>query len=97
MQDGVITVTDAIKLNNPGTAAFTLMLGRKPELAGGVIDLGDCVVEYSPALTARLDDFDMDMEDDSIRKRWGGLQIYRVLLESGSFTEGEFTLTVRRK
>jgi len=97
MQDGVITVTDAIKLNNPGTAAFTLMLGRKPELAGGVIDLGDCVIEYSSALTARLDDFDMDMEDDSIRKRWGGLQIYRVLLESADFTEGEFTLTVRKK
>ena len=59
--------------------------------------LGDCVIEYSPALTARLDDFDMDMEDDSIRKRWGGLQIYRVLLESAEFTEGEFALTVRRK
>ena len=97
MQDGVITVTDAIKLKNPGTAAFTLMLGRKPELAGGSIDLGDCVIEYSPALTARLDDFDMDMEDDSIRRRWGGLQIYRVLLESDSFTESEFTLTVRRR
>ena len=37
------------------------------------------------------------MEDDSIRKRWNGLQIYRVLLESGDFTEDSFTLTVRRK
>jgi len=37
------------------------------------------------------------MEDSSIREYWEGVEIHRVLLETGEFAEGTFTITVRAK
>ena len=56
-----------------------------------------CVIGYSPNLTATLDDFDVEMEDSSIREYWEGVEIHRVLLETGEFAEDTFTITVRAK
>lgn len=97
MADGVISVSDDVKLSAPGSVVFTLMCGRKPIIGDGVITFdGGFTLRYPSALTAVLDDFDMEMEDGSIRQRWYGLTIYRLLLKSGEFTEGSFTVKLSR-
>ncbi len=98
MRDGVIRVEDAIAFDKEGDAVFTLMCGERPDLScPGEIRFEGALLTYPESLTAELDDFDMDMEDDSVRKRWRGLQIYRILLKSGRFTEQTFTLELRHR
>jgi len=97
LQGGVVTVSDDVKFWKPGSVVLTLMLGGKPILGDGFIEAAGCVIRYSPNLTARLDDFDVEMEDSSIREYWEGVEIHRVLFETGEFAEDTFTITVRAK
>ena len=96
LADHTINVRDEIHLKAPGRAVFTLMCGRKPNLdEAGVIRFdGGAMLRYSDGLTAELDDFDITMEDDSIKKNWSGIEIYRVLLRTGTFTDGNFEITL---
>ncbi|MCI8387353.1 MAG: hypothetical protein HFE63_02660 [Clostridiales bacterium] len=97
--DGIVKVTDNIKLENAGSAVFTLMCANKPDISElGVIKLSDTAeLHYSGNLTAELDDFDVTMEDDSIKNNWRGYELNRVLLKSGEFTDEIFEITVVHK
>lgn len=100
LADGGVSVKDAISLSGSdgGSAVFTLMCAQKPDLTeNGVIRFPNNVeLRYSESLTAVLDDFDVTMEDSSIKNNWKNVNIYRVLLSSGKFSDAEFEMTVAR-
>ena len=92
-----VTVNDTVKLKSEGEVGLVLMTLIKPQFCDGSINLGDISVIYSDNLTAELDDdFDMCCEDDTIRKFWGGADMYRVVLTSKKLTEGELCIEIKK-
>ena len=99
LDDGVVTVSDDVKLKAEGEVCFTLMCARGVDLSqSGVIKFdGGIELCYSPNLTAELDEgFDVSAEDDSIKNNWKELTISRVLLRSKEFTEDKFEVKLRK-
>lgn len=97
LRNGVIEVSDHVKLNAPGMAVFSLLCGKKCDFSEkGVVRFDDgSKLFYSPNLTAEPDtSFDVTMEDDSVRRNWGGVEICRILLKTGEFTDDEFTIRI---
>lgn len=97
LRDGVIEISDHVKLNAPGMAVFSLLCGKKCDFSEkGVVRFDDgSKLFYSPNLTAEPDtSFDVTMEDDSVRRNWGGVEICRILLKTGEFTDDEFTIRI---
>lgn len=97
LRDGVIEISDHVKLNAPGKVAFSLLCGKKCDFSEkGVVRFDDgSKLFYSPNLTAEPDaSFDVTMEDDSVRRNWGGVEICRILLKTGEFTDDEFTIRI---
>ncbi len=98
--DGKAIVCDRVKLMGEGEVTLTLMTVFKPEFSNGKITLGDVEVAYSDNLTASDDEsFDMHEEaegPDSIKEKWNGVKIHRVLLKSDRFTEGELRLELTK-
>lgn len=97
LRDGVIEISDHVKLNSPGKAVFSLLCGKKCDFSEkGVVRFDDgSKLFYSPNLTAEPDtSFDVTMEDDSVRRNWGGVEICRILLKTGEFTDDEFTIRI---
>ena len=94
--EGKVSVTDDIRLSKPGSAVFTLMCAKKPDLSRpGIIAFAEGVeLRYSDNLTVTLDDFDIGMEDGSIGRNWKNIEIFRVLLKSSDFTEAKFEVTL---
>ena len=97
MKDGVIVVSDHVKLKAPGKVVFSLLCGKKCDFSEkGVIRFGDgSKLFYSDNLTAEPDtDFDVCMEDDSVKRNWNGVEISRVFLKTSEFTEDEFSIKI---
>lgn len=95
LRDGVIEISDEIALKAPGKAVFTLICGKAADFSeNGVIKFADGTkLFYSENLKARPDtDFNVDMEDTSIRQRWSGVEITRILLETDEFTNDKFVI-----
>ena len=93
LNEGVVTVTDKVRLNEEKEIDFIFMTHREPKLErGGKILLTEgCVLNYDTSLTAEIEIFDpVGMDTKTL---WDTEVLYRIHLKTTA-KECEYTFTV---
>ena len=93
LNEGVVTVTDSIQLNEEKEIDFVFMSHKKPKSGGkGKILLTEgCVLNYDTDLSAEIESFDpVGMDTVAL---WGTKKLYRIHLRTTA-KECEYTFTV---
>ena len=94
LNNGVVTVTDTVKLDSEKTVDFIFVTHREPKAASeGKIMLAEgCALEYDKALSVEIEAFD-PVGMDTL-KAWGTEKLYRIHL-SAKTDDIECTFSVR--
>jgi hypothetical protein len=93
LNNGVVTITDTVSLNEEKKIDFIFMTHREPKLEnGGKILLTEgCVLNYSTELEAEIEEFDpVGMDTKTL---WDTEKLYRIHLKTTA-KECEYTFTV---
>lgn len=94
--DGIATITDMLKLNTPGSAAFHYLTVDEPVIDGNTIRFpSGHKAEFDPALHASVEP--IDLKGGKIAREWQRETLYRITLKTpDNITDVAYKLTFSR-
>jgi len=96
LKDGAVTVTDMIRLTEPGSVVFHYITADKPEFDGNTVRFASGhVAEFDPSLVASADE--IDLKGGKISREWKRESLWRVnLAAKENISDVVYTMVIRK-